>query len=202
MKSINFKKATLILSSMFLGASLYLIGESAFDFLGSLNSKDLAKVELDLRKNIENLKSEYEVKTSVIRKKDAITVRILDKGLFSTSDWRFSKKGKSFIEDFVSSLDKIKKPQEIKIDSHYDSTDPVTKNNVEFSRTKLSNYRAVQIANVFANKGFDIEKISYRGLADKVPVVNDRDNEGAYIAKAGDLNRRLEITFKMKSEKL
>lgn len=193
---IIFEKMGLIFSGMFLSAIFYFIG-SIFLAPSQTTPRELASMELDLRKRIKELNTNYMVKTSLIRNFDSITVRIWDRGIFPIDDWRLSQNGESFIKDFVHVVAEMREPDAIKIDSHYDSISPIKKGDKEFNKAKISNYRAVQVANIFAKKGFDLRKISYSGLSDKDPVVKDRDFFGNYIEKAGSMNRRVDITLKI-----
>ncbi len=161
------------------------------------SSNEIALVELELRNKINILQRKYKIKTGLIRKKDSITLRVWDKGLFPIDGWKLSKRGDMFVKELASLIGTLKGDPVVNIESHYDSISPVKTGNSKYNKIKISNYRAAQIANVISYKGIDMKKVSYKGLSDSYPVVKDRDVFGNYIAEAGNLNRRLEIEIKM-----
>lgn len=188
--------------AFFLGLSLGLVTFkvagplfSAFDQEGK---KKISKLELDVRKKLEGISRKYGFTYSIDRNEKGVLLKVQDKKLFPVNDWTLSKKGNQVFKELSEVLKSKEGEFQFEISGHYDSVNPLGIGNSKLNIMALSSYRASNVASLLVGQGISPESLTLKAYGNFRPVVKDRDEEGNYLLKAGNLNRRLEILIKGK----
>ncbi len=173
--------------------------------LEGVDKVEFSRIENLIRGDFQNLDLKYNINFKLVRKKEELILRIWDQNFFSINGWRLSPEGRDLISEISKSLQKIETGVVFEVSGHYDSIDPRLGKNLKEKKTALANkisvstYRAAEVAEVLSEKGLDPELLSIKGYGDQKPLFKDRDRYGQYIAQAGELNRRLEISVKSRA---